>query len=55
MSGYIMCTCRDCFEIGIDGMCWECEEAGCDLDSECQRLEAYGWEKLSECDPKGGG
>ncbi len=48
MSGYVDCRCRDCFEIAIaDDMtegafCWECREAGCEDDTECQRPEAYG-------------
>lgn len=42
MSGYTNCRCRDCFEIAISddeavpAFCWECEEAGCEEDSECQ-------------------
>lgn len=43
MSGYVDCSCRDCFEIAISGddetvpaMCWECEGAGCEPDSECE-------------------
>lgn len=44
MSGYVHCKCRDCFEIAIasddeeesGAFCWECEEAGCEPDSECQ-------------------
>lgn len=41
-TGYTDCSCRDCFEIGIDGMCWECEEAGCTPnDGDCQRSDAY--------------
>jgi len=37
MSGYTDCSCRDCFEIGIDGWCWACEEAGCEPNANCQR------------------
>lgn len=41
-SGYTSCKCEDCFEIAISEdmtkpeFCWECEEAGCDGESECQ-------------------
>ena len=45
-SGYMDCSCRDCFEGPIMGcrgdMCDGCVEAGCELDSECQRADAYG-------------
>ena len=47
-SGYSQCACRDCFEIAISDdtsdpeMCWECEEYGCEPDSECQSPNAYG-------------
>lgn len=40
-SGYTSCKCRDCMEIAVsDDMnnpdfCWECEETGCEKDSEC--------------------
>jgi hypothetical protein len=39
-SGYTDCKCRDCFETAISDtdspdFCWECEEAGCEEDSEC--------------------
>lgn len=49
-SGYHQCPCMDCFEIAIgeeeDGspsLCWECQEAGCDVTgkSECERVDAY--------------
>lgn len=37
--GYVSCACRDCFEtaIGVAGvdMCTECDEAGCEHNSEC--------------------
>lgn len=41
MSGYCNCKCQDCFEVAItstdkDDFCWECKEAGCEEDSECQ-------------------
>lgn len=46
MSGYTDCACRDCFEIAIgepgEAFCWECEEAGCEGDSDCQSESAYG-------------
>lgn len=38
MPGYVHCGCRDCMEttIGEPGeLCDECEEAGCDPNSEC--------------------
>ena len=47
-SGYTPCKCRDCFEIAVSNdttipeMCWECIEAGCEPDSECQSPSAYG-------------
>lgn len=48
-SGYVQCACRDCFDITIasndpkdPNFCSECEEAGCELDKECQRPDAYG-------------
>lgn len=58
MSGYTYCSCRDCMDVGIDGMCWACEEAGCipqgesgastayaiNAYEECQREDAYGQE-----------
>jgi len=37
--GYQSCACRDCMEIaiGIPGaFCNECEEADCEVDSDCQ-------------------
>ncbi len=37
-SGYVDCGCRDCFEIAIGfpgDFCNECEDAGCEHDSEC--------------------
>lgn len=40
-SGYTACACRDCFETSVSDnmdhpdLCNECEEAGCDLESEC--------------------
>lgn len=39
-SGYLPCACRDCMEIAIGltgAMCHDCEEAGCEPDSECRR------------------
>ncbi len=53
MSGYIDCGCRDCFEIAIGEagvFCNECEESGCEEDSECKRSDAYGCEEPSEDD-----
>lgn len=47
-SGYTHCACRDCFETVVSDdmrhpdMCDECEESGCEPDSECQRSDAYG-------------
>lgn len=50
MSGYCHCTCRDCFEIAIEGddedespLCHACEEAGCsgEIDEECLAPHAY--------------
>lgn len=47
MSGYVHCSCRDCFDIAIadneseGAFCNECEEAGCIHDDECQRSDAY--------------
>lgn len=36
-GGYCSCACRDCMEIAISNkdeptLCWECEEAGCDVE-----------------------
>lgn len=48
ISGYTSCKCRDCFEIAISDdcdhpdFCWECEEAGCEGEGECQAEGAYG-------------
>ena len=39
MSGYAPCTCRDCFETAMGGLCNDCEEAGC--DGECGQPGAY--------------
>jgi len=47
-SGYTSCACRDCFDIAVSDdvsapdLCGECEEAGCEADSECSRDNAYG-------------
>jgi hypothetical protein len=44
-SGYMYCSCRDCFEliIGVPGdMCDECIKAGCEHNQECQSPYAYG-------------
>lgn len=38
-AGYQHCGCRDCFEVAIGhpgDFCWECDEAGCEPDSECK-------------------
>ena len=41
-SGYTPCACRDCMETAISDdmskpdMCHECQDAGCEPDSECQ-------------------
>lgn len=44
-EGYVPCACRDCREIAIgkrgEAVCVECEEAGCELDSECKLPHAY--------------
>jgi hypothetical protein len=46
--GYSPCGCRDCFEIAIgeighpDTLCWECEEAECQPNEECEAPGAYG-------------
>jgi len=52
MSGYMYCTCRDCFEliVGEEGdYCDDCIEAGCPdyqgqkgMSQECQGKHAYG-------------
>ena len=48
MSGYMPCACRDCFEPAIGDepptLCWQCEEAGCDLNGEheCAGDHSYG-------------
>lgn len=54
-SGYVSCSCRDCFEtaddVEVGSLCWECEEAGCecDGDSECLASGTYeGWENDTE-------
>ncbi|TXI90580.1 MAG: hypothetical protein E6Q36_01230 [Chryseobacterium sp.] len=45
-SGYTDCKCRDCFNVALDGgFCNECEDAGCEEDSECQADGAYGVEE----------
>lgn len=52
-SGYRDCACRDCFEIAIGepgAFCWECKEAGCEPDEECQRPDAYGCEENADND-----
>jgi hypothetical protein len=41
MSGYTHCACRDCMETVMSDdmahpdLCSDCEEAGCEPDSEC--------------------
>jgi len=39
MNGYTYCACRDCMEIAIGesgkALCHACEDAGCELGSEC--------------------
>ena len=51
-DGYTYCACRDCMEIaiGISGetMCHACEEAGCELDSECEAEGAYGGDEAED-------
>lgn len=43
MSGYTDCTCRDCFDISMGGLCGLCEQAGCEeQNGECERDDAYG-------------
>lgn len=52
-SGYVNCSCRDCFEVTIAGndpdepaaLCSDCEEAGCEPGKECQAEGAYGGEE----------
>ncbi len=49
LSGYMDCSCRDCFEgpiIGVPGdICDGCEEAGCPGgDTACLNPLAYGGE-----------
>ncbi len=48
LSGYMPCSCRDCFEFAIGEyteaktvLCLACEEAGCD-GGECRAPGAYG-------------
>lgn len=52
MSGYTYCTCRDCPDTAIGGLCWECEGAECEplpdqpfpgmlSMFDCQREDAY--------------
>ena len=46
-SGYTPCACRDCMETAISDdmrkpeMCHECQDAGCEHDSECQGEHSY--------------
>lgn len=57
-SGYTSCACRDCMDIALGNepvLCWECEEAVCEIYrpnhqdyvalpgymQECQREDAY--------------
>jgi hypothetical protein len=48
MSGYTHCLCRDCFEVVVSAdqqkpeLCSQCEEYGCDGQSECLAPNAYG-------------
>lgn len=52
-SGYTECRCRDCFEIAISDdennpdLCLDCEEAGCEGDSECA-CDLQAWHELEE-------
>jgi hypothetical protein len=51
-SGYMACSCRDCFEgpiVGSPGdMCDGCIEAGCTLgEHECSNPAAYGGDEVS--------
>jgi hypothetical protein len=46
-SGYVPCDCRDCmdttiFSVETPSFCGPCEEAGCELNEECCRPDAYG-------------
>ena len=44
MSGYRPCACRDCMETAIGkagALCWQCLEADCVTDAECQSPYAY--------------
>ncbi len=56
MSGYVNCGCRDCFEVTVGEpgeFCTDCEEAGCEEDSECCADGAYGtdtaWTFCDKC------
>ena len=47
-SGYMHCSCRDCFEliVGVPGdMCDGCMDAGCQPDQECQNPDSYFWDE----------
>jgi hypothetical protein len=44
-AGNRPCFCRDCMEIAIGPpgeLCWECREADCEPNKECQAPGAYG-------------
>ncbi len=59
MSGYMHCTCRDCFEllVGNEGdYCDGCQAAGCPdyqgvegMNQECLRPDAYGEMDCADC------
>ncbi len=47
-NGYVYCACRDSFEVAISDdedegvtFCNECEDAGCEEDSECSREDFF--------------
>lgn len=53
LSGYCDCACPECFEIafydddgGVPGLCWACEEAGCDGESSCEVVPEYESEEV---------
>jgi hypothetical protein len=42
--GYSPCQCPGCLEVSLTSrepwLCWECEEAGCDGEGDCQTAHA---------------
>lgn len=53
-TGYVDCSCRDCFDIAIGPLgtlCHDCADAGCDaFYTDCQRSDAYGADDEAEPD-----